>query len=54
VLELKVEGEDEMLVQALDYYDYIYSNRDRLAREYSRAKIITEEDPRIKTIRKAI
>ena len=47
VIDLKVEGEDEMLVQALDYYDYVYSNRDRLAKEYSRAKIITEEDPRI-------
>lgn len=48
VLELKVGEEDEMLFQAMEYYDWVSSNRDRLANEYkSRVKIVTEEDPRI-------
>src|ERR1039458_1199363 len=48
VIELKVGEEDEMLLQALEYYDYVSSNRDRLAREYeAKAKIVTQEEPRI-------
>ncbi|HWD92275.1 MAG TPA: endonuclease NucS domain-containing protein [Verrucomicrobiae bacterium] len=48
VIELKIGEDDEMLFQALDYYDWVASNRDRLANEYqSRAKIVAEEDPRI-------
>jgi hypothetical protein len=48
VIELKVGEEDEMLFQALEYYDWVSSNRDRLANEYkTRGKIVTEEDPRI-------
>jgi hypothetical protein len=48
VVELKVGEEDEMLFQAMEYYDWVSSNRDRLANEYkSRVKIVTEEDPRI-------
>jgi hypothetical protein len=53
VMELKVEGEDEMLIQALDYYDYVYSNLDRLAKEFKEFKgvrVNTEEDPRIMLI----
>ncbi len=53
VMELKVEGEDEMLVQALDYYDYVYSNLDRLAEEFNHARINKEEDPRIMLMRRA-
>ena len=48
VIELKVGEDDEMLLQALEYYDYVSSNRDRLAREYeSKAKILPQEEPRI-------
>jgi hypothetical protein len=48
VMELKIVGDDEMLFQALEYYDFVSANRDRLANEYqSKAKIIVEEDPRI-------
>lgn len=47
-IELKVAQDDEMLFQALEYYDYVSSNRDRLASEFEkRAKIIADEDPRI-------
>jgi hypothetical protein len=48
VIELKVGEEDEMLLQALEYYDYVSSNRDRLAKEYAtKAKIVDQEEPRI-------
>jgi hypothetical protein len=48
IIELKIGQDDEMLLQALEYYDYVSSNRDRLAKEYEkRAKIVTVEDPRI-------
>src|SRR5580692_4421875 len=48
VIELKVDKDDEMLLQALEYYDYVSSNRDRLAKEYAaKAKIVDQEDPRI-------
>lgn len=48
VIELKVGEEDQMLLQALEYYDYVSSNRDRLAKEYShKAKIVDQEEPRI-------
>src|SRR6267142_305949 len=48
VIELKVGEDDEMLLQAIEYYDYVSSNRDRLAKEYEkRVKIVTAEDPRI-------
>jgi hypothetical protein len=48
VIELKVGEDDEMLLQALEYYDYVFSNRDRLANEYEKkAKIVIQEDPRI-------
>jgi hypothetical protein len=48
VIELKVGEDDEMLLQALEYYDYVSSNRDRLAKEYeAKAKIVAQEEPRI-------
>jgi hypothetical protein len=48
VIELKVGQDDEMLLQALEYYDYVSSNRDRLANEYAKiCKIVADEDPRI-------
>lgn len=39
VAELKIVEDDAMLVQALDYYDYVNSNREALARVYSAAEI---------------
>jgi hypothetical protein len=48
VIELKIGEDNEMLLQALDYYDYVSSNLDRLANEYQKViKINVEEDPRI-------
>lgn len=48
VIELKINEADEVLCQVLEYYDYVSSNRDRLASEYaSKAKINIEENPRI-------
>ncbi len=48
VIELKIGQDDEMLFQALEYYDWVSSNRDRLANEFQkRAKVVTAEDPRI-------
>src|SRR4030042_305059 len=34
VVELKVTIDDDMLAQALDYYDYVYSNLEKLALAY--------------------
>jgi hypothetical protein len=48
VIELKVGEEDDMLLQALEYYDYVSSNRDRIAKEYEgKTKIVAQEEPRI-------
>jgi hypothetical protein len=48
VIELKVGEEDEMLLQALEYYDHVSSNRDRLAKEYeAKTKIVAQEEPQI-------
>ncbi|HXR06372.1 MAG TPA: hypothetical protein VN765_03520 [Candidatus Acidoferrum sp.] len=48
VIELKVGEDDGMLLQALEYYDYVSDNRDRLAKEYEKlAKVVAEEDPRV-------
>lgn len=52
VAELKVERSDEMLFQALDYFDYVYSNLERLAVAYEvkNFKIDSYQDPRIMLI----
>jgi Endonuclease NucS len=48
VIELKTGEDDGMLLQALEYYDYISVNRDRLEKEFQKvSKINIEEDPRI-------
>lgn len=39
VAELKVVEDDNMLVQALDYYDYVSAHRDAFARAYPAGKI---------------
>jgi hypothetical protein len=47
VAELKVVEDDGMLVQGVDYYDYIVRNLDGFARAYKQHKINPEEDPRL-------
>jgi len=48
VIELKMGDDEGILMQALRYYDVVYRDRDRLARQYSpKAKFSLEEDPRI-------
>ena len=48
VIELKVGEDDGMLLQVLEYYDYVSSNRDRLAKEYEKLeKVVEEEDLRV-------
>jgi RecB family endonuclease NucS len=43
VLELKI-GEDEgILTQALEYYDYVASNKDRLASMYHSKRVSTKK-----------
>jgi hypothetical protein len=52
VVELKVASSDEMLFQGLDYFDYIYSNLERLALAYEIKgfKIDPYQEPRIMLI----
>lgn len=49
IVELKVNKDDDMLFQALDYYDYIYANKERLAYAYKSKglNIDPSEEPRI-------
>lgn len=48
VIELKIGEDKGILMQALRYYDSVYRDRDRLARQFSqKAKIDVVEDPRI-------
>jgi hypothetical protein len=50
IMELKVREDDYMLLQALDYLDYVIKNKDRLANFYSKQKSIEidkDSPPRI-------
>lgn len=47
VVELKVVVDDEMLLQALDYYDYVARNVDGFAHAYSDKKINPRQEPRL-------
>jgi len=48
VIELKMGDDEGILMQALRYYDVVYRDRDRLARQYSqKARFNLEEDPRV-------
>jgi len=47
VAELKVVEDDGMLVQGIDYYDYILSNLDGFARAYKKHKIDPGQEPRL-------
>jgi hypothetical protein len=47
VAELKVVEDDAMLVQGIDYYDYIVRNLDGFARAYKQHKIDPKQEPRL-------
>ena len=45
--ELKVVEDDGMLIQALDYYDYVHARLEALARLYNRFRIDPTQPPRL-------
>ena len=47
VAELKVVEDDRMLVQGVDYYDYVLRNLDGFARAYKQHNIDPKEEPRL-------
>lgn len=47
IAELKVVQDDAMLVQGIDYYDYVLRNLDGFARAYKRHKIDSAQEPRL-------
>jgi len=47
VAELKVVEDDAMLVQGIDYYDYVLRNLDGFARAYKQHKIDSKQEPRL-------
>ncbi len=47
IAELKVVEDDAMLVQGIDYYDYVLRNLDGFARAYKRHKIDSKQEPRL-------
>ena len=47
VAELKVVQDDGMLVQGIDYYDYVLRNVDGYAQAYKMHKIDSRQDPRL-------
>jgi hypothetical protein len=47
VAELKVVEDDGMLVQGIDYYDYVRRNLDGFARAYKQHTIDTKQEPRL-------
>jgi hypothetical protein len=47
VVELKVVVDDEMLMQSLDYYDFVARNLDGFARAYADKGISPQEEPRL-------
>lgn len=47
IAELKVVEDDGMLVQGIDYYDYVLRNLDGYARAYKKHKIDPNQEPRL-------
>jgi len=47
VIELKLDQDDNMLLQALRYYDWVYSNRDRIREIFKESTIDSNKDPKI-------
>jgi len=50
VAELKTQEDDGMLMQGLDYYDYISSNIEGVSRVYKEFKINPKQNPRLMLI----
>lgn len=50
VAELKIAEDDDMLMQALDYYDYISNHVDTVARIYQKHNIDVGQTPRLMLI----
>ncbi len=47
IVELKVVEDDTILVQGIDYYDYVFKNKEGFARTYKDLGIKPEEEPRL-------
>jgi hypothetical protein len=47
VAELKIREDETMLVQGIDYYDYVYGKREWLSRIYKGISISPEQAPRL-------
>jgi len=47
IAELKVNEDDGMLIQGVDYYDYVLRNLDGFSRAYNQHKIDPNQDPRL-------
>ena len=47
VAELKVVEDDGMLVQGIDYYDYVLQNLDGFVRAYRQHKVDPKQEPRL-------
>ena len=47
IIELKLGQDDNMLLQALRYYDWVYSNRDRIREMFKGTKIDSNKEPKI-------
>lgn len=50
IIELKIVESDEMLWQALDYYDWVFMNIDSIKRMYQDSKIEHSQEPRLMLI----
>jgi hypothetical protein len=50
VIELKIEESDEMLWQALDYYDWVFRNIDTVKRLYPNSEVDYGQTPRLMLI----
>lgn len=47
VVELKVDQDDTMLLQALRYYDWVYTNRDRIKEMFKEKTIDSNKEPKV-------
>jgi hypothetical protein len=47
IAELKVVEGDDMLMQGIDYYDYVQKNLDGFARAYKAFEIDPKQEPRL-------
>ena len=47
VIELKVNCDDRMIPQVLEYFDYVTNNKERIAKAHDGINVKVEEEPRI-------